>query len=82
MRYTFRVLAHRIRQPQPRPSKMSMFVLRRDSDGKVWAGPYKWTGATFTDQRKFWWGTATVAAMQARVNDEGLTGCTITQVPR
>lgn len=82
MRHLFRRLAHRIKQPATATATVSMFVLRRDRDGKVWAGPYRWTGATFTDAKKFWWGTATAAAMQARVNDEGFTGCTIMQVRR
>lgn len=78
MRHLFRVMAHRIRQP----SRRSKFVLRRDSDGKVWAGPYRWTGAVFTSTESLWWATATVAAMQARVDDEGFGGVTIVELPR
>ena len=82
MRHLFRRLAHRIKQPATATATVSMFVLRRDRDGKVWAGPYKWRGVTFTSNKGAWWGTATAAAMQARVNDEGFTGCTIMQVRR
>jgi hypothetical protein len=71
-------MGHRIRQPSPR----LRFVLRRDSDGKVWAGPYRWTGAVFTSTESLWWATATATAMQARVNDEGFGGVTIVKLPR
>lgn len=70
------MMAHRIRQP----GRRSRFVLRRDSDGKVWAGPYRWTGAVFTSTESLWWATATVAAMQARVDDEGFGGVTIVEL--
>lgn len=82
MKHLFRRLSHQIRQPQRREVAATMFVLRRDRDGKVWAGPYRWTGVTFTESKRFWWGTATAAAMQARVADEGFSGVSVVEIRR
>ena len=59
-----------------------MFVLRRHKDGKCWAGPWRFTGKAFTVHREYWWATATEAAMQARVADEGFSGVSVVEVPR
>ena len=81
VRHLFRRLSHQIRQPSRVPPA-TMFVLRRDKDGKCWAGPWRFTGNTFTVHRKYWWATATEAAMQARVADEGFRGVSVVEVLR
>lgn len=81
LRYLFRRLSHQIRQPD-RVQPVTMFVLRRDKDGKCWAGPWRFTGKAFTIHKQYWWGTATRQAMQARVDDEGFRGVSVVEVAR
>lgn len=57
-----------------------MFVLRRNRDGKCWAGPFRFTGKAFTIHKKYWWATATKVAMDARVADEGFKGVEIVEI--
>lgn len=72
-------MAHKVAQPVRRDS---IHVLRRDRDGKWWAGPWKWTGRTFVSNPAHRWATRSERAMRARVEDEGFTGVTIVRVDR
>ena len=44
------------------------------SDGKYWAGPYRWQGRTFTAHRPLVYRFGTKRGCQACIDSHGLTG--------
>jgi hypothetical protein len=56
------------------------FVVRRDSDGRIWAGPYRWQGHTFTEAERFWYLFANVESARAAVVGSGFVGVTVKQI--
>lgn len=66
------------RRRQPTPVK-SVWVVRR-SDGKHWAGPYRWQGRTFTnrDDCCYKWGTREAA--ESAVLWSGIDNVTVQQI--
>jgi len=58
----------------------SRFVLIRDRDGRVWAGPYRWRGQTFTEAERFWYQFTNQESAQAAVTGHGFVGVTVKQI--
>ena len=56
------------------------WVLIRDSDGRIWAGPYRWQGQTFTEAERFWYLFANVESARAAVAGNGFVGVTVKQI--
>lgn len=68
-----------IAERQAKPSR-SRWVLVRDRDGRVWAGPYRWRGQTFTKADRFWYQFTNQESAQAAVNEHGFVGVTAKQI--
>jgi hypothetical protein len=51
-RITSRMRSLTERQARPCDSR---WVLVRERDGRVWAGPHRWQGITFTEAERFWY---------------------------
>jgi len=56
------------------------FVLIRDRDGRVWAGPYRWRGNTFTESQKFWYLFANTESANAAINGNGFVGVKVKRI--
>jgi hypothetical protein len=56
------------------------WVLIRDNDGRVWAGPYRWQGNTFTEAQRFWYLFANVESARAAVAGNEFVGVTVKQI--
>ena len=56
------------------------WVLIRDSDGRIWAGPYRWQGQTFTEAERFWYLFANVESARAAAIGNGFVGVTVKQI--
>ena len=56
------------------------WVVRRNTDGRTWAGPYRWNGNTFTQANRFWFMFASKSSAVAAVNGSGLLGVTVVQI--
>ena len=64
---------------QARPGG-SRWVLIRNRDGRVWAGPYRWRGQTFTEAERFWYWFANVESANAAIIGSGFVGVTVKQI--
>jgi hypothetical protein len=73
------VLWRRVSSRRVRPSA-NRWVLVRDRDGRVWAGPYRWQGQTFTEAERFWYLFANVESARAAVAGNGFVGVTVKQI--
>ena len=62
-----------------RPSKDRWLIIR-DRDGRVWAGPYRWKGETFTKSQRYWYLFANVESAQAAVTGHGFVGVTVWKI--
>ena len=76
-RVTSRIRFLTERQARPCGSR---WVLVRDRDGRVWAGPYRWQGITFTEARRFWYQFTNVESAQAASISHGFVGVSVKQV--
>ncbi len=56
------------------------FVVRRDGDGRTWAGPYRWQGITFTEAERFWYQFTTVESAHAAITGNGFVGVSVRQI--
>ena len=56
------------------------WVLVRNSDGRTWAGPYRWQGSTFTEAERFWYLFANVESARAAVAGNEFVGVTVKQI--
>ena len=56
------------------------WVLIRNRDGRVWAGPYRWQGQTFTEAERFWYLFANVESARAAVAGNEFVGVTVKQI--
>jgi hypothetical protein len=68
-----------IAERQAKPSR-SRWVLVRDRDGRVWAGPYRWRGQTFTEADRFWYQFTNHESAQAAITGHGFVGVTTKQI--
>ena len=80
--YHGRRVASRARGLLERPAKPSRhrWVLVRDHDGRVWAGPYRWQGITFTEADRFWYQFTNVESAQAASISHGFVGVSARQI--
>ena len=58
----------------------SRWVLVRDRDGRVWAGPHRWQGITFTEAQRFWYLFANVESANAAIIGSGFVGVSVQQI--
>lgn len=65
------------RQAQPGGSR---WVLVRERDGRVWAGPHRWQGITFTEAERFWYLFTNVESANAAVIGSGFVGVAVKQI--
>jgi hypothetical protein len=80
--YLGRRVASRMRsltERQARPSG-SRWVLIRDRDGRVWAGPHRWQGITFTEAQRFWYLFANIESANAAIVGSGFVGVSVRQI--
>lgn len=56
------------------------FVVRRTTDGRTWAGPYRWNGTTFTVTQRLWYLYLTSEAAVAAVDGCNLVGVSVVQI--
>lgn len=56
------------------------WVIVRDRDGRIWAGPYRWRGQTFTEAERFWYMFANIESAMAAVEGHGFVGVTVKQI--
>lgn len=56
------------------------WVIRRNNDGRTWAGPYRWNGNTFTSADRFWFMFANKSSALAAVEGHGFAGVTVVQI--
>jgi hypothetical protein len=70
----WKILERRIK-----PSK-HRWVLTRDRDGRVWAGPYRWQGETFTESERFWYQFANIESANAAISGSGFVGVRVKQI--
>jgi len=68
-----------ITERQAKPSR-SRWVLVRDRDGRVWAGPYRWQGITFTEAERFWYLFNNIDSAIAAIDGHGFVGVTVKQI--
>jgi hypothetical protein len=81
-RYYGRRIASRAKgllERQAQPSR-HLWVLLRERDGRVWAGPYRWQGQTFTEAERFWYRFANVESANAAIIGNGFAGVTVKQI--
>jgi hypothetical protein len=52
----------------------------RDRDGRVWAGPYRWQGITFTEAERFWYLFNNIDSAIAAIDGHGFVGVTVKQI--
>ena len=64
---------------QAKPS-LDRWVLVRERDGRVWAGPYRWQGITFTEAERFWYQFTNVESAQAASISYGFVGVSAKQI--
>lgn len=64
---------------QAKPS-FDRWVLIRERDGRVWAGPYRWQGITFTESQRFWYWFTNVESAQAAIVGNGFAGVAPKQI--
>ena len=80
--YWGRRVASRMRsltERQARPSG-DRWVLVRDRDGRVWAGPHRWQGITFTEAQRFWYLFANIESANAAIVGSGFVGVSVRQI--
>ena len=68
-----------IMESQEKPSH-SRWVLVRDRDGLIWAGPYRWQGQTFTKAERFWYQFTNHESAQSAIIGSGFVGVTAKQI--
>ena len=56
------------------------WVIRRDNDGRTWAGSHRWNGNTFTDAHRFWFMFASKSSAMAAVEGNGFVNVTVVQI--
>ena len=56
------------------------WIVRRNNDGRTWAGPHRWNGNTFTDAHRFWFMFASESSAVAAVEGNGFAGVTVVQI--
>ena len=64
---------------QARPS-LDRWVLVRERDGRVWAGPHRWQGVTFTEAERFWYLFANIESANAAIIGSGFVGVSVRQI--
>ena len=64
---------------QARPS-LDRWVLVRERDGRVWAGPHRWQGITFTEAERFWYLFANIESANAAIIGSGFVGVSVWQI--
>lgn len=64
---------------QARPSN-NRWVLVRERDRRVWAGPHRWQGVTFTEAERFWYLFNNIESANAAVIGNGFVGVTAKQI--
>ena len=80
--YLGRRITSRMRSLTERQAKPSrhLWVLVREHDGRVWAGPYRWQGITFTEAERFWYQFTNVESAQAASISHGFVGVSAKQI--
>jgi hypothetical protein len=76
-RITSRMRSLTERQARPCDSR---WVLVRERDGRVWAGPHRWQGITFTEAQRFWYLFANIESANAAIIGNGFAGVTVKQI--
>ena len=56
------------------------WIVRRNNDGRTWAGPHRWNGNTFTDAHRFWLMFASESSAVAAVEGNGFAGVLVVQI--
>ena len=56
------------------------WVLIRERDGRVWAGPYRWQGITFTEAERFWYLFTNFESANAAIIGNGFVGVSAKQI--
>ena len=56
------------------------WVVRRNNDGRTWAGSYRWNGNTFTEANRFWFMFASESSALAAVEGNGFVNVTVVQI--
>lgn len=81
-RYHGRRMKSRARGLLERQAKPSLdrWVLVRDRDGRVWAGPHRWQGQTFTEAERFWYLFTNVESANAAIVGSGFIEVTVKQI--
>ena len=64
---------------QARPS-LYRWVLVRNRDGRVWAGPHRWQGITFTEAERFWYLFPNIESANAAIIGNGFVGVSVRQI--
>lgn len=77
-----RRIASRARGLLERQAKPShhYWVLVRERDGRVWAGPHRWQGITFTEAQRFWYLFTNVESANAAIIGSGFVGVAVKQI--
>ena len=55
-------------------------MLVRDRDRRVWAGPYRWQGITFTEAERFLYMFTNVESANAAIIGNGFVGVSAKQI--
>lgn len=76
-RVTSRVKSLTERQAKPSRDR---WVLVRESDGRIWAGPYRWQGHTFTKADRYWYQFTNIESAHAAINGHEFVGVIAKQI--
>ena len=71
---------NQVRWWRQRHQPATRFVVRRNIDGRIWAGPYRWNGTTFTKSDRLWYLYSNKDGAMEAVNGSGLLGVTVVQI--
>ena len=57
------------------------WVVRRNKDGRTWAGPHRWNGQTFTVKQNLWYLYTNEVSAIAAIDNNNLVGVSVIQLP-
>ena len=57
------------------------WIVRRNNDGRTWAGAYRWNGQTFTVKQNLWYLYTNEVSAIAAIDNNNLVGVSVIQLP-
>lgn len=57
------------------------WVVRRNKDGRTWAGPHRWNGQTFTVKQNLWYLYTNKISAIAAIDNNNLVGVDVIEIP-